>query len=342
MVLTASYPVGTPYNKKAFEDALRAMLSAEAGEDGLNAWQKLAATEAGTFRMVAEFCDSTLARNAVQRLNGHTIKISRGYVTVSLELHTPDLSQSSQRLGAMNTPTRRSGEQPDVTDGLGRMSLAHSQTTEIQSRTGAFPTAVAAPLGQPYAASNASAFGLQTPITNGLPVMMGGIYGPAHIAYPHGCSTVIHHPYMGASNFNLPNPLTPGEFGHNNPRVVEAGFARGQTPSVAQGVIDPQDFQQLSFHQPSPQHNYGNNIGYPNYRSTSNYRNGDNYRDGSYFNRPSGRRQNTERAPHHRGRQYPNSAAGHHNHVDIGRIRQGIDVRTTVSLHSNPFWNFFS
>lgn len=34
-------------------------------------------------------------------------------------------------------------------------------------------------------------------------------------------------------------------------------------------------------------------------------------------------------------RRYPDSSSGHHNVVDIGRIRQGTDVRTTVR-HSCP------
>ena len=46
-----------------------------------------------------------------------------------------------------------------------------------------------------------------------------------------------------------------------------------------------------------------------------------------HFGRPDSRRQNAmrvSRSPYH-------NAAGHHNHVDVNRIREGIDVRTTVS-----------
>lgn len=38
-----------------------------------------------------------------------------------------------------------------------------------------------------------------------------------------------------------------------------------------------------------------------------------------------------------RGRHTNNSAAGHHNHVEIDRIRQGVDVRTTVSASTRYF-----
>ena len=47
----------------------------------------------------------------------------------------------------------------------------------------------------------------------------------------------------------------------------------------------------------------------------------------SNYGRPEARRQNAariSRSPHH-------NATSHHNHVDINRIREGIDVRTTVS-----------
>ncbi|EAA28006.3 hypothetical protein GE21DRAFT_4404 [Neurospora crassa] len=50
------------------------------------------------------------------------------------------------------------------------------------------------------------------------------------------------------------------------------------------------------------------------------------------FGRPDGRRQNAmrvSRSPYH-------NAAGHHNHVDVNRIREGIDVRTTIMLRNIP------
>jgi hypothetical protein len=50
------------------------------------------------------------------------------------------------------------------------------------------------------------------------------------------------------------------------------------------------------------------------------------------FGRHDGRRQNAMRV--NRSPYY--SAAGHHNHVDVNRIREGIDVRTTVSYKPGP------
>jgi hypothetical protein len=45
-------------------------------EGKLFAWQKLSATEAGAFRMVAEFDNASLAPRAVNRCNGKQIGVS--------------------------------------------------------------------------------------------------------------------------------------------------------------------------------------------------------------------------------------------------------------------------
>lgn len=51
-------------------------------------------------------------------------------------------------------------------------------------------------------------------------------------------------------------------------------------------------------------------------------------------NRHEGRRQNAMRV--NRSTYY--NAAGHHNHVEVNRIREGTDVRTTVSLLRSFDW----
>lgn len=50
------------------------------------------------------------------------------------------------------------------------------------------------------------------------------------------------------------------------------------------------------------------------------------------YARPDGRRQNAMRV--NRSPFYNNT--GHHNHVDVNRIREGIDVRTTIMLRNIP------
>lgn len=73
ILLEAKYPTKVTIDKFEFEDSLRAALSAE-GE--IYAWQKLLASEAGSYRMVAEFVDSTVASRAVKRCNGKTAGVS--------------------------------------------------------------------------------------------------------------------------------------------------------------------------------------------------------------------------------------------------------------------------
>ena len=53
----------------------------------------------------------------------------------------------------------------------------------------------------------------------------------------------------------------------------------------------------------------------------------------SHSYRPDGRRQNATRI--NRGPSNYYNQAGHHNHVDVNRIREGIDVRTTVCKPTN-------
>lgn len=56
-----------------FEESLRAMLSAEGD---LYAWKRILATEAGIYRMVAEFIDSDMAPRAARRCNKQTIGVA--------------------------------------------------------------------------------------------------------------------------------------------------------------------------------------------------------------------------------------------------------------------------
>ncbi|PQE16546.1 meiosis mei2 protein [Rutstroemia sp. NJR-2017a BBW] len=77
VVLTASYPSNTALDRKEFEESLRELLSAE-GE--LHAWQKLLATEAGTFKMVAEFANSALVPRAINRCNNKMIGVRLSFL----------------------------------------------------------------------------------------------------------------------------------------------------------------------------------------------------------------------------------------------------------------------
>lgn len=71
-MLTATYPPHTNIDKKVFEESLRELLSVECD---LYAWQKFLATEAGTFRLCAEFVDSSFVARAIERCNNRIIGV---------------------------------------------------------------------------------------------------------------------------------------------------------------------------------------------------------------------------------------------------------------------------
>lgn len=72
IVLTATYSAHAAHNKKEFEDGLKQLLEVDGK---LCAWQKISATEAGTFRLIAEFCDIKKAKQAIARCNGKDSKV---------------------------------------------------------------------------------------------------------------------------------------------------------------------------------------------------------------------------------------------------------------------------
>lgn len=73
VVLRASYPRTSDLDKKAFEESMRGLLAVEGP---LCAWQKMTATEAGVFELVAEFEDASHVLRAIQRLNGKQYGVS--------------------------------------------------------------------------------------------------------------------------------------------------------------------------------------------------------------------------------------------------------------------------
>ncbi|TAQ90445.1 hypothetical protein B7494_g1292 [Chlorociboria aeruginascens] len=300
VVLTASYPTNVSFDTKEFEESLRALLSAE-GE--LHAWQKLLATEAGTFRMVAEFMDAAMAVRAVQRCHGKKIDS----VDVSVVMHTPDISSpqvTTYGLAPTITPTRRSGEQSDISDILGQMSLSAHQTPRYPHNGDPFGPSVASPSALSYMTTN-SPYGLPP---NTLPVVMNGMYSPSPmVPFPQGYSSPQGH--HNDDSFNgFPSSIT-----YNPAMFAQNGFRGGFNH---QGFYSQAHRQDFSYR--------------PNIPSTP-------YAMAQYHRH--GRRQNNTRGPHNqmnRSRNFNNPAAGHHNHVDINRIRQGIDVRTTVMLRNIP------
>lgn len=303
VILTAKYPVGTPYNKTAFEQGLRDILSAQGK---LLAWQKQAATEAGICTFVVEYYDAAKALSAVKTLDRCKITFPQGEVVLSVESHTPDLNHQTARLEDLATPTRRPGEQSTLGDAFSRISLDPILGFSGQPEAFAAPLPTSSGLAPmpPYAAPYGVA---PTP----LPFLMGGMYAAAPVPLPQAYSPGMHQSaYVGGNDFNH---FAPGNFNNS-------------LPSVHHGY--EQDYNnQIGFHNQSYGHGYGNQNALIH---------------GSHFSRPSGRRQNAVKVHNHRDRHHHHSSnGGHHNHVDIHRIKQGIDVRTTVSLSAFLFFIFF-
>jgi hypothetical protein len=251
--------------------------------------------------MVAEYEDATHAPRSVSRSRKINEDLKLQNVTVSIDLHRPDFPEQfqSQQISPTVTPTRRSGEQSGLSDALGNMSLQGSARSADSAGTpaGTIPTVSS----MPYMAASS---GFAMP--NTLPFVMGGnLYVPSVVG-------------------TFQQTYSPGVLPQVSPGLGEPLYHPYTTPSYPHG-----GFHQHGFGIPSPdfqQPNFGNEFGYYNQSSPGPAR--------DHYNRPNGRRSYAPKANHTRDRHQHNSANSHHNHVDINRIRQGIDVRTTVSMRA--------
>lgn len=145
-------------------------------------------------------------------------------------------------------------------------------------------------------------------------------------------------------NYPMPNPLSFAVRGPANVYLppgldsLTQGYVPGVRPPVNPGQGEP------IFHSfgpfPSggfPDRSFESNAGFqhPSLGSTADYytpKFQGQTREVGHYNRSGGRRTYVPRAQYTRTRQHSSPANSHHNHVDIAKIRQGIDVRTTVSL----------
>ena len=179
--------------------------------------------------------------------------------------------------------------------------------------------------------------GLTTPVATPLRTPMtdftNGYQTLSLAKTPQGNAAMVQSPHHNPSSMGLPVPpqfggypwLYRGQVPPMSPLVFDAMpqrngsitaaipgnlplvggmFPQSPTPTASQG------FQSFSS-------DFGNPRSFPSYH------------------RADGRRQNAmriARAPYF-------NPAGHHNHVDVNRIREGIDVRTTVSTtRNNSLW----
>jgi hypothetical protein len=134
----------------------------------------------------------------------------------------------------------------------------------------------------------------------GVPVMLGGLYSNPAV-------NALQQPLVTPTHLSGMTMQAMSQHLYTSPPIY-------QYPGLEPSNISPVAFQQ--------------NIGMGYSPATP-----VNTRDQSPFNRSvsGGRRQNAIKVPPHARRHHPNPAAGQHNHVDIARIQEGMDVRTTVS-----------
>ncbi|KAF5879639.1 putative rna recognition domain-containing protein 2 protein [Botrytis fragariae] len=304
VMLTATYPPHTNIDKKVFEESLRDLLSVE-GE--LYAWQKFLATEAGTFRLCAEFVDSAMVARAIERCNNKLI----GNILVKCEMHTPDVAKnrgtSRNNLAQAITPTRRSAPQADISDVLGHMSLQAPQTPGFPNNAAMFNSGSPNPQGIQYMTTNH--YGM-LPSTTVPYVMsgMGGMYTGQPLAFQTG--------FPAALATNRPSQVM---------EPYESFAPQAYSPHMYASHLAQQGVQRY----PTSPQAYSNNFGYmspqtPNSREVA--------RSGNRRQLPVARTPQGQL----RGRGTSNPAASHHNHVDINKINAGLDVRTTVMLRNIP------
>jgi hypothetical protein len=258
--------------------------------------------------MLVEFEDASCASNVATRGRRINDNPELQSVTVSIDLYTPDLAEQyqSQRMYPPATPTRRSVQQSDIFGAFTNLSL-HSSIHSPGSIGTASASMLSTASSMPYMASSS---GYAMP--NSLPFVMGG---PGSVYVPTAAN-----PYQQA--------YTPGINPQNNSGPGESAFHSFTTRSYPQGGFPLPGYGSSN---DLPQSQFGNEFGYYNQRPQGLAR------DLGQYSSPTNRRPYTPRTT--RGRQHSSPANSHHNHVDIAKIRQGIDVRTTVSTSINLFSN---
>ncbi|CZT46411.1 related to mei2 protein [Rhynchosporium secalis] len=297
VALRVKYPTGRSSNKLQFEKSIRDLLSVEGP---IVAWQKMAAVEAGVFHLIAEFNDSAHALRAMQRINGMNLGDAVDPSIISITFNEPDRSStlSAQRAKPTMTPTRRSGPSENQAALIGGMGNMSIGSGQVpQAHTISGFSTTTSPLS--YGMGNP---GFNMP-PGPLPLAMNSMYSPVSI-------------------------------GHNSQQCGAASLAQYQPPPF---------FQQG--YSPSTMVSYTPRMYGQQYTSPSRFydqRMPQSARDHTYYHPRGDGRFEMARYGYGGNRQFgprnsrQNQAAGQHNHVDIERIRAGIDVRTTVMLRNIP------
>jgi hypothetical protein len=178
------------------------------------AYQKQLATEAGTFRLIAEYSDVNSAVRAIERLNGTTVRVSISTVcicrllkvlqgiSISVGFHKPDLnSLSPHRRGPPATPTRGGGDHRDLVSGMDRISISTPSTLRHPLNSPAYDS-VLSPTGRSFVPTPY----LISPPCSGLPIPLNAQFSPA------GTTVIGYTPpgvHFSPSNFGTDSVFLP-------------------------------------------------------------------------------------------------------------------------------------
>jgi hypothetical protein len=234
--------------------------------------------------------------------------------------HRPIIPKNTAKsaMTSVATPTRQVGDQSNLADLLGKLSLNKGKTLETQFISFETPTT---PAGLAYLPSANTSFGVPV----GFSVPNGTMYSPGGIGAMGS---------MGMGTMGMGNMLTgmapQSAFPMAGSMAAFSPFTH--TTYAGQGPSPPR-FSQPEFGRPMGHLSFA--ADHANYGSpspgTSRYL--------GYSPRPIGpvRRQNAVKVPYHIAANYRRnqpSTGGNHNFVDMENIQFGIDVRTTASSFS--------
>lgn len=252
--------------------------------------------------MLAEFEDASYASGVVT--NGRKVNSNAKLqdVTVSIDLFRPDLAEQiiSQQMYPPVTPTRCPGDHADFSSAFGNMSLDGFGLSPGGAGATTAGVLANAP-GMSYMAASPN-----YPMTSNLPFVVGG-HGSVYMPRVVSPLQQTYTPGIGPPINMGPSEPVFHSFGEHS--YQQGGFAQ-------RGFDSNAGFQQS--HSGSPLGHYS-----PRFHEQT--------REVGNYNRSGGRRPYAPRVQQARTRQQSGPTNSHHNHVDIAKIRQGIDVRTTVS-----------
>lgn len=296
--MVATFPTTGNMGRQKMEETLRELLET-CGK--LQAFQKQLGTGVGVFKLIAEFCDIEAAKFAVQSLHQKTVK----EIYIEVVHNTPDIPVNNIVYdNGPITPVRPQGQDDQLVGSMARLGFGSAHSSNPQVHGSGY--SVETPSARSFLGANAPQ---STPqfVVDGTPYSGTPSYG-----YP---VTPIGPSYYTPSSFV--NPYT---------------TVGGQYPPI-DGYMNPVSIRPVPWSCPAPYGTWSSPLG----NGPRGY--------GVFGSRTYGGYNPLMTPCHpglHRRRQVGRSpfslvlGSQAHNVVDLEKIRQGLDVRTTIMLRNIP------